>query len=337
MGGDYTENLNINKNGITLVGEGTTGSQMVLVNGTCTVQPGVTRFRVINMQFRQTVAGQPILVFNGTLGRHYFDNVTFTHTAPAPQTDIQWIGTCQNWHDFNRCSFSRTLDFGGTPDTTAQAKFEECDGGEETNYNITQANWTVRIFNTYRVGQINHAAGELIVSNVQQFMTSTTDAIVSTANTGGKNRLLVSNTAFRQPGGTTKLINKTGTAEYLIWNCLRDVAGDTLNGSRLRLGTESVDIRNNVRVDTGTTVTVNANDHIIIASNAAGRTVNLPAGSAGRQLIVKDGAGTAGGIGNEITVTPNGFETVDDNTTFVINQNYGSVTLVWNGTQWNVI
>jgi hypothetical protein len=51
-------------------------------------------------------------------------------------------------------------------------------------------------------------------------------------------------------------------------------------------------------------------------------------------MIIKDGKGDA--ATNNITVTP-AAGTIDGSSTAVINTNYGSMQLIYNGTQWNII
>lgn len=82
---------------------------------------------------------------------------------------------------------------------------------------------------------------------------------------------------------------------------------------------------------------VGANDYIVVINKASGEatTVNLPGSPAtGRVLIVKDGKGDA--AANNITLTP-AAGTIDGGASVVITSNYGSVAIVYNGTQWNVI
>ena len=87
-------------------------------------------------------------------------------------------------------------------------------------------------------------------------------------------------------------------------------------------------------------VTVAVTDHIIVVNKTSGAAtaVNLPAGSTvdtGKIYIVKDGKGDAGT--NNITIDGDSAETIDGQTTRVINQNYEATTVVWNGTEWNII
>lgn len=103
-----------------------------------------------------------------------------------------------------------------------------------------------------------------------------------------------------------------------------------------------VNVAKAVTVHTGSgDVTVNAStDHIIIVNKSVSEvtSVNLPSGSSagvGKLFVIKDGKGDAGSYA--ITIDGNSSETIDGNATHVINAAYESVTVVWNGTQWNII
>jgi hypothetical protein len=86
------------------------------------------------------------------------------------------------------------------------------------------------------------------------------------------------------------------------------------------------------------TVTTGMNIVILNKTSGAATTVNLPSGSSsgtGKMFVVKDGKGDA--ATNNITVTPNGGDTIDGGSTYVLNTNYEAATFIWNGTQWNII
>lgn len=87
-----------------------------------------------------------------------------------------------------------------------------------------------------------------------------------------------------------------------------------------------------------TNITVGATDTVVaITDTSAARTVTLPAvsGNTGRVLVIKDATG--GAATNNITVDGNAAETIDGAATYVINTNYGSVTLVGDVSGWFVV
>ena len=84
-------------------------------------------------------------------------------------------------------------------------------------------------------------------------------------------------------------------------------------------------------------VTVATSDDVVIVNKGTGAATaaNLPATPAtGTRFIIKDGKGDAST--NNITITP-AAGTIDGAATNVINAAYGKATVVYNGTEWNVI
>lgn len=93
---------------------------------------------------------------------------------------------------------------------------------------------------------------------------------------------------------------------------------------------------NTVRVtDAQSPYSVTTDDYYIgVAGQGGGVTINLPAGQDGRVLIVKSEAGQP----SNITINPNGAETIENTTSYsVLAATDGSVTLVFRGTNWNVV
>lgn len=67
---------------------------------------------------------------------------------------------------------------------------------------------------------------------------------------------------------------------------------------------------------------------------AAG-TLNLPTGTPGRQVTIKDEGGSAGT--NTITVAAATNQTIDGQPSWAIDINYGSLVLVYGSTQWHLV
>ncbi len=63
-------------------------------------------------------------------------------------------------------------------------------------------------------------------------------------------------------------------------------------------------------------------------------TITLPAGTLGKVFVVKDSVGDANT--NPITITTTS-STIDGITTYVLDLNWGSIGLVYNGIEWNVV
>jgi hypothetical protein len=92
-----------------------------------------------------------------------------------------------------------------------------------------------------------------------------------------------------------------------------------------------------VRVANATPVTVtNADDVVSIeVSPQVPVAVNLPAGVTGRVFNIKDGLGLANNP-NPITITP-AAGTIDGAANATISAAYGSLTLVYSGTEWLIL
>jgi hypothetical protein len=92
-----------------------------------------------------------------------------------------------------------------------------------------------------------------------------------------------------------------------------------------------------VTVATATPVTVvNADDVVSVeVTPAVAVTVNLPAGVTGQIFNIKDGLGLAA-VATPITITP-AAGTIDGAATALINVPYGSVQLVYSGTEWKIL
>ena len=63
-------------------------------------------------------------------------------------------------------------------------------------------------------------------------------------------------------------------------------------------------------------------------------TINLPAGTLGKVFIVKDSVGAANT--NPITITATS-STIDIQPSYTLNTDWGSISLIYNGIEWNVV
>ena len=80
---------------------------------------------------------------------------------------------------------------------------------------------------------------------------------------------------------------------------------------------------------------VTSTDYYVGVNGAgAGVTINLPVGVDGRELVIKSEAGQT----SDITVNPNGAETVENAASFsILAATDGSVTLIFRDTNWNAV
>ena len=63
-------------------------------------------------------------------------------------------------------------------------------------------------------------------------------------------------------------------------------------------------------------------------------TITLPAGTLGKVYVVKDAVGDANT--NPITVVPTA-STLDGEVSYVLDTDWGSISLIYNGIEWNVV
>lgn len=98
---------------------------------------------------------------------------------------------------------------------------------------------------------------------------------------------------------------------------------------------EDINLNINVTTPGAYPYTQLAADDLILVDSSSPRTINLQASPAtGKKVIVKDNVGSAGT--NNITVNPNAGN-IDGDASKTIAINYGSITFVYNGTQWSII
>jgi hypothetical protein len=76
-------------------------------------------------------------------------------------------------------------------------------------------------------------------------------------------------------------------------------------------------------------------DYLILVDTSSARSiVPLASPTTGQVHVIKDTVGSA--AANNITVTPSG-KNIDGSASFVMNVNYGSITIVYNGSSWSII
>ena len=81
------------------------------------------------------------------------------------------------------------------------------------------------------------------------------------------------------------------------------------------------------------TYSPNFNEYFLGVTYAGAVTITLPAGTIGKVYVVKDIDGDA--TINPITI--NASTTIDGAASATINSPYGSITLIFNGTEWNIV
>ena len=132
----------------------------------------------------------------------------------------------------------------------------------------------------------------------------------------------------------------TATGSNLVFSTTANTT--TTRSAVLTLGqnksaTFSGSIIYSVRIITGGVINITNSDCVVVINKtvASISNVNLPSSPpTGLVLTIKDGKGDAST--NNIILTPS-TGGIDGSGAFTMNTNYGSVTIVYNGTDWNVI
>lgn len=90
------------------------------------------------------------------------------------------------------------------------------------------------------------------------------------------------------------------------------------------------------RLATSSPVAISATDDYSVGVNYAGAaSVTLPAGAAGKIVVIYDASGDA--ANNNITITGNGGQQINGRDNYVIRSNFGAVQLQFESSQWAVI
>lgn len=126
-------------------------------------------------------------------------------------------------------------------------------------------------------------------------------------------------------------------AGTLLYNAISFYGASSTSNITTAVQTPLVMSNNAVRVTTpgAYPYTTIPQDNVILVDTSAARTiVPLASPTTGQMHRIKDNAGSA--AANNITVTPSG-KNIDGSASFLINTNYGSIDIVYNGAQWNIL
>jgi hypothetical protein len=126
--------------------------------------------------------------------------------------------------------------------------------------------------------------------------------------------------------------NGTGTIKY--GNCTYESTSSIFASTTVTPLTTSNDAIH-VTTPGAYPYTTTPNDALILVDTSSARTITpLNSPTKGQMHIIKDNVGSA--ASNNITITPSAAN-IDGAASSTINVNYGSVTIVYNGTQWNIV
>ena len=233
---NITENLTVTQayqNKIIYGSPAVSDSQQRVITGNHVFSNAAsTRLRFLNVILDGGVGVDDyVLTFNGTAGRHYFENTSIIPDSASSGKAVKFMGANARWHEFYNCYFGGIAECLSTTGTMS-IKFTRQLAGE-FELNMTNA-CKVWIYECQRYNQLNHSAGQLLINGLyESWNTSETDAIVSTATAAGSGRLEVLNAKLIDTAGAWKAINKTGDCDYLIDNVTDKSGLHTLTGTRL--------------------------------------------------------------------------------------------------------
>jgi hypothetical protein len=118
---------------------------------------------------------------------------------------------------------------------------------------------------------------------------------------------------------------KVGTNIQVVNGVISVVGNDTVNVHTI------VDADSPYTLDSAGTT---PNYYLGVDGAGAGVTINLTAGVNGRVVVIKSEAGQT----SDIVINPNGAETIENAASYtILAATDGSVTLIFNGTNWNVV
>ncbi len=195
------------------------------------------------------------------------------------------------------------------------------------------------------VGDV-HADGSLFVKAKADALADIASYGQIWVNTATPNELYFTDDAgtdFQLGAGATALSGTTNNTICTVTgaNAIQGEANLLFDGNALTVTGGQIVKR--VILDTSSTTSYNvlATDYYIGVGSAGGTaqalTINLQAvsGLEGRVIIIKDESGECGTY--NITIDGDGSETIDGQTTQVMNSNFASVTLVCNGASWSIV
>ena len=187
---------------------------------------------------------------------------------------------------------------------------------------VTVTNAGVTAFNgsagsVFGVGSITGTANQVTASASTGSVTLSLPQSIATSSTPQFAGLTIAGTGGVTIGSTT-----AGSMDNVA---IGATTASTIRVTGMTLGYASV---------ATTPYTATAASNIIGVTHAGAAAVTLPANTAGRVVTVKDEQGNAGT--QNITVTP-ASGTIDGSANYVINTNYGSITVYCNGTNWFII
>lgn len=127
-----------------------------------------------------------------------------------------------------------------------------------------------------------------------------------------------------------------GTANFISGQGVQGFTGSTgFTGSIGFTGSAGTSSPVTVTEVTTSTYTALSTDYFICVLTNGTVTITLPPGILGSVYVIKDCFGNA--INFPITIQGTGIETIDSNSSAIINTNFGSITVIFDGIEWKIV
>ncbi len=341
--GTYTENLTL-KNGVNLVGLASLGPTQTTVSVTQIIgvhtftSPGGTAVVVIeNVRLRSNGSG--IIILDSTLSQAsvYLSNCTLyiTNNAVAgfTGTGALYCNYCIGNDDGTGLYFAGTS---GLVLTFVSCKFEGSGVntlGSTSSVTMDNCYFGASITTSSTGGAVFHnckLVGNYTFGGTLATQEMTNCAVTGTISIGTGVTYPITNTSISSGAGTP--ISGAGTISYSNLSF-----PGTVNTISTTTQVPKVSSNDAVKVVTpgAYPYTTVPQDAVILVDTSSARTIT-PLGSptTGQMHIIKDSVGSA--ASNNITITPSG-KNIDGAASSTMNINYGSVTIVYSGSEWLII
>jgi hypothetical protein len=300
------------------VGTLTAGSGVTITNGAGTISiaagPGVVQTITGDSG---SVTGTPILLF------------AHSGSATLAGASVSFTARSATQMDLDLTDLSDNITIGRAAGNLTKTGGANVGGGPGFLQSYTSGSnnvgWGYRVLNTLTTGSNNVGLG--------------IQALVSLLN-GGANVALGASAGSNYTGAESNniLINATGTLGES--NVMR--LGIQGSGTQQVNQTFIAGVQNQlsglvvpVTTPGGYPYTTLITDQLILVDTTSARTiVPLAAPVTGTTYRIKDNVGS--GAANNITITPSG-KNIDGAASKVINTNWGSLDIIYNGTQWNAL
>jgi len=352
--GTYTENFTL-QNNVFLIGMGNGGSSFAsnvntTINGQMTLSSGNVTVQNLGFQTNSTfianISGGAILNFENC-NINITNNAAFTlstggrlnlyncNSHDGGGTNANLFNSPTNGSiTINSCTFlastTTTNTIGGSSsisinNSTVEGTFTT--SGTSAQFGAYNSTLGLSSSGQIILNANSTASGSTVVNEIYNCLIESSASVISI---GAGASFKVSNSVISST--VTDAITGTGTISYgnLSFNNTSSLINTT---------TQIPLVRSNdaVRVTTpgAYPYTTVPQDGVILVNTTSARTITpLASPTTGQIHRIKDATGSAGT--NNITITPSG-NNIDGAASFVINVNYGSIDIVYNGTQWNIL